>query len=107
MYCDMPLVFFKSLPDEEDFAWGDYLKLLREEWFMLIDRLAEEEHVLGPKRLFPKYQVKDCYTGNIEHIMQWPFKTNDRGGVETRSTSQTSPAKGTRREGLTKKTNKS
>jgi hypothetical protein len=107
MYCDMPLVFFKSLRDEDDFVWGDYLKLLREEWFMLIDRLAEEEHVLCPKRLFPKYQIKNCYTGNIAHIMQWPYKTNDRGGAETRSTSQTSPAKGTLRVGLTKKNNKS
>ena len=73
MYCDMPLVFFKSFPDEDDFPWGDYLKVLCEEWFILIDQLAEKEQVLGPKRLFPKYQVEDCYTGNIEHIMQWPY----------------------------------
>lgn len=93
VYCDMPLVFFTTrLPSPVDMPFGgDYLTLLREQWFMLIDRLAADQHVHWPSRMYKGWVPSKFYTTNLEFIMQWPY-TNLRG-PKTRSQILSSPRK--------------
>jgi hypothetical protein len=59
----MPLVFFTTpLPSPVDMPFGgDYLTLLREQWFMLIDPLAAEQHVNWPSRMFKGWVPSEYY----------------------------------------------
>ncbi len=43
--------FFEPLPTEGELVWGDYLAMLREEWFVVFDRMAALHFKVLPQRL--------------------------------------------------------
>ncbi|KAI2492857.1 hypothetical protein MHU86_21670 [Fragilaria crotonensis] len=77
MYCDMPYKNLQprvSLPKIKREA---FLPELREQWFVLFDRLAKLQFDVEPKKLFADYLVPDVYTNNLPLISQWPVGNQD------------------------------
>ncbi len=48
VYLLFPDDFFEPVPTKDDLVWGNYLDCLREEWFVLFDRLAHLQFVTLP-----------------------------------------------------------
>ena len=61
---------------------NDYLRKVREEWFRLIDKVAEHQYVIYPEAVLGKkfmYIVPEAYENCKEHLMslRWPPERND------------------------------
>ena len=70
VYCAMPEVFFTSLATKIE---GDYLALIREQWFTLFDNMAASQHVHEPIKCFGDYYtVSQEYTNAVEQCKGWP-----------------------------------
>lgn len=78
MYCDMP---YKDLQPPwvllPKIKRESFLPELREQWFVLFDRLAKLQFDVEPKKVFPDYLVPDVYTNNLPLISQWPVGNQD------------------------------
>ena len=67
-----PENFFQEiLPTTDDLGFDDYLTTLREEWFVVFDRMAKLLYVTAPKRLNPDNQVDPMYV-DILTKNTWP-----------------------------------
>ena len=74
----MPRGSLSPIPTKEVMVWSDdYLKVLRVEWFMFLDKMAELQYVIVPKRMNPKNKVLDCYSVT-KSIVTWPYRSEDR-----------------------------
>ena len=70
VYCDMPEVFFTSLATRVE---GDYLALIREQWFYMFDNMAVSQHVHEPTfRFGDSHTVLQEYTDAVEKCKGWP-----------------------------------
>ena len=61
---------------------NDYLRKVREEWFRLIDKVAEHQYVIYPEAVLGKkfmYVVPEAYENCKEHLMslRWPPERYD------------------------------
>ena len=71
-YLMFPENFFQEiLPTTDDLGFDDYLTTLREEWFVVFDRMAKLMYVTAPKRLNPDNQVDPMYV-DILTKNTWP-----------------------------------
>lgn len=76
VYCDMPKGLLDPLPTKQKLNGGDYLTLVREQWFLLFDRLAHLQHVIEPTNLFGNHEVSQVYNDHVEAIAEWPLAMN-------------------------------
>ncbi len=58
--------FFQPLPTIEELVWGDYLAMLREEWFVVFDRMAVLNFKVLPQRLNKDNMVNPLFTATQE-----------------------------------------
>ena len=72
VYCTMPHKGFKVLPMPGGKTWRDFLPLMREQWFLFIDLLAEFQYVTEPYKRVVDYKIPDEYTETCELIKDWP-----------------------------------
>lgn len=87
-YCQLPTKSLKRLPSLKDLVWGNYLKVLREEIFIMMDRLAELQHVLIPSKLGHKVSVE--YYEILSQIT-WPTKGKDNTLMGKKRTAKSPP----------------
>ena len=59
--CRFPPGSFKPLPLESSLFGKTYLQLLREQWFIVFDRLAKLQHITLGKRSDVNFQVEEGY----------------------------------------------
>ena len=65
--------FFEPLPTEEkDLILGDYLTMLRKEWFVVMDRMAALHFDVLPKRINKANLVNPLYTETLRATRQYP-----------------------------------
>ena len=64
--------FFKPLPTKEELVWGDYLAMLREEWFVVFDRMAALHFKVLPQRLNKDNMVNPLFIATQEKTIAWP-----------------------------------
>ena len=59
----------KKSPSRNELVWGDYLSVLRSQWFVLFDRLAELQNVTIPQHADDKPPI---WFVNVRSQLQWP-----------------------------------
>jgi hypothetical protein len=59
----LPEDFFEPVPMKIDLVQGNYLDCLREEWFVLFDRLAHLEYVTLPQRINRQNAIDPVFHG--------------------------------------------
>jgi hypothetical protein len=64
--------FFQPLPTIEELVWGDYLAMLREEWFVVFDRMSVLNFKALPQRLNKDNMVNPLFTATQEKTAAWP-----------------------------------
>jgi hypothetical protein len=72
-YMLFPYDFFVPVPTKIDLVWGNYLDCLREEWFVLFDRLAHLQYVMLPQRINRQNAVDPVYHATLK-ALTWPDK---------------------------------
>jgi hypothetical protein len=65
--------FFEPVPTKNDLVWGNYLDCLREEWFVLFDRLAHLQYVTLPQQINRQNAVDPVYHATLK-ALTWPDK---------------------------------
>ena len=100
----MPVTLMKKVPFHDNARRGrkerekDYLCLLREQWFILLDRMDEFQFVGGPWMLDKNSKPNVAYASNLD-VLAWPCgKKNSVKGNKRESCSCSS-------EGLTRSSN--
>jgi hypothetical protein len=66
-----PDAFFEPVPTKNDLVWGNYLDCLREEWFVLLDRLAHLQYATLPQRINRQNAVDPAYHATLK-ALTWP-----------------------------------
>ena len=103
-FCYMPVTMMKRLPFYDDAKEGkqdsvkDYLCSLREQWFMLFDRMAEFQLVGGPWMLDKNNKPNIAYACTID-LLVWPRgkkriilkETRDRAALVLQRAQQANP----------------
>ncbi|KAI2501078.1 hypothetical protein MHU86_13369 [Fragilaria crotonensis] len=65
--------FFEPLPTENnDLILADYLTMLRQEWFVLFDRMAAMQYEVFPKRVNKNNSVNPLYLETKQSTLAWP-----------------------------------
>jgi hypothetical protein len=64
--------FFEPIPSREELIWNDYLSMLREEWFVLLDRMAALHFEVLPQRLNKDNLVHPLYNETKRKTAEWP-----------------------------------
>jgi hypothetical protein len=65
--------FFEPLPTENnDLILADYLTMLRQEWFVLFDRMAAMQYEVFPKRVNKNNLVNPLYLETKQSTLAWP-----------------------------------
>jgi hypothetical protein len=72
-YMLFPDNFFEPVPTKIDLVWGNYLDCLREEWFVLFDRLAHLQYVTLPQRINRQNAVDPVFHATLK-ALTWPDK---------------------------------
>ena len=73
-YCDMPLIWFKPLPTKATLVWDHYMAVVREQWFLMFNRLAELQHKRQPfEDKNPNYQGSKAYFEYADPMLLWPY----------------------------------
>ena len=73
----MPVPLMKTVPFHDNTTRGrkerekDYLRLLREQWFMLFDQMAEFQFVGGPWMLDKNNKSNVAYASTLD-VLAWP-----------------------------------
>jgi hypothetical protein len=76
-FCYMPVTLMKKVPFHDNTTRGrkerekDYLRLLREQWFMLFDQMAEFQFVGGPWMLDKNNKSNVAYASTLD-VLAWP-----------------------------------
>jgi hypothetical protein len=73
LYMMFPEDFFEPIPAKKDLVWGNYLDLLREEIFVLFDRLATLQYTVLPQRINRQNSVDPVYDLTLKALL-WPNK---------------------------------
>jgi hypothetical protein len=73
VYLLFPDDFFEPVPTKDDLVWGNCLDGLREEWFVLFDRLAHLQFVTLPQRINQDNAVDPVYKDTMK-ALSWPDK---------------------------------
>jgi hypothetical protein len=74
----MPLIWFKQLPTKTTLVWDHYLAMVREQWFLRLDRLAELQHKIQPCEDYHDYQISKSYSEHADMIASiWPYSMDD------------------------------
>jgi hypothetical protein len=68
-----PEDFFEPVPTKNDLVWGNYLDCLRDEWFVLFDRLAYLQYLTLPQRMNRQNAVDPVYNATLK-ALTWPDK---------------------------------
>ena len=77
--CDMPLIWFKPLPTKKTLVWDHYLAMVREQWFLMLDWLAELQHKIQPCEDYHNYQVFKTYSEHADLIASiWHYSMDDQ-----------------------------
>ena len=86
--CSFADATFQSLPplDEMRVFGKTYLALLREQWFLLFDRLAKLHHETLPRRWAGDCELDEIYLRWCKQIEAYQLASN-RGDNKTRATS--------------------
>ncbi|KAI2491461.1 hypothetical protein MHU86_23098 [Fragilaria crotonensis] len=64
---------FEPLPTENnDLILADYLTMLRQEWFVLFDRMAAMQYEVFPKRVNKNNSVNPLYLETKQSTLAWP-----------------------------------
>ena len=66
VYMLFPEDFFEPVPMEDDLVWGKYFDCLREEWFVLSDRLAYLQFVSLPQQINRDNAADPNLSHNVE-----------------------------------------
>ena len=69
IYCEFPGAVIQEEPKTPS---NDYLWHLREEFFVVFDRIAELEHDTMPNKLLDDYTIPKFYTDALPLIKTWP-----------------------------------
>ncbi len=77
VFCNMPHIDLCPLSLLPKFKGGTYLPQLREQWFVVFNRLAKLQYNIEPKKLFAGYHVPDVYTSISARISEWPVGIQD------------------------------
>ena len=73
IYCEFPGAVIQEEPKTPS---NDYLWHLREEFFVVFDRIAELEHDTMPNKLLDDYTIPKFYTDALPLIKTWPGGLN-------------------------------
>jgi hypothetical protein len=73
LYMMFPEDFFEPVPTKSDLVWGNYLDCLREEWFILFDRMAHIQYITLPQRINRQNAVDPIYYKTLK-ALTWPDK---------------------------------
>jgi hypothetical protein len=72
--CCFPSGTFRRLPTGDELGSSSYLHVVKAQWFLLFDRIAELQHVTVPKRHNADHSVDDAYE-TLKGLLQtfsWP-----------------------------------